>query len=143
VYDDVLIREYSMRQRHLINDTLRSMMHQDFDRLFVADLNSAPCVAIRKSKLKEHYPDLRDEEIIVVSREIEGWYLAGLTTEGAAVLKVKCPESTDKLTKEECDRIRPPRFDVQLDFLLELLRSFDVETLASGTGPLRTSAESS
>jgi len=104
------------------------MWHQGFDRLFVADLNAAPCVTVRKNKLKEHYLALRDEEIIVVSREIESWYLAGLNTEGASALKVKCPPSTDQLTKEDCDRIRPSRFDAELDFLLELLRNFDVET---------------
>ncbi len=128
VYDDVLVKAYSERQRHLINGTLLSMSHQGFDRLFVADLNAAPCITIRKNKLKEHYKALRDEEIIIVSKEIESWYLAGLTTEGAATLKVKCPASTDQLTKEECDRIRPARFDAELDSLLELLQYFDVET---------------
>ena len=127
-HDIVLVKPYRHLERAITNQRLRSMSQEGFDRLFVADLNAAPCVTSRKSKLKEHYTELRDEEIIVVSKEIESWYLAGLTTEGAAALKVKCPASTDQLTKEECDRIRPSRFDVQLDFLLELLRSFDLGT---------------
>jgi len=128
IYDNLLIKEYREQQRHSINSTLRSMSHQGFDRLFVADLNAVPCITGRKNKLKEHFPELQDAEIIVVSREIESWYLAGLTTEAASTLKVKCPASTDQFTKEDCDRIRPSRFDAQLDFLVELLQNFDLET---------------
>jgi hypothetical protein len=106
------------------------MSHQGFDRIFVTDLNSAPCATIRKQKVKEHYPSLKDREIIVVSKEIEGWYLAGLTADGEAALKIKCPASTDNLTKEDLDLLSPSRFDSDLDFLLELLKFFDV-TIAS------------
>jgi len=125
-YDLVLVKEYRREKRPLINRLLRAMSHQGFDRLFVADTNAAPCVTNRKEKLKEHYPDLKDQEIIVVSTEIESWYLAGLTGHGASALKVKCPASTDHLTKEEFDRLRPSQFDSELDFLLELLKYFDV-----------------
>ncbi len=127
ISDDLLIKEDSERQRPLINRTLRSMSHQGFDRLFVTDMNAAPCVTSRKDKLKAHYPELLDEEIIVVATEIESWYLAGLTPDGESALKVKCQTSTDRLTKEDLDRLRPSRFDSET-FLLELLQHFDVET---------------
>jgi hypothetical protein len=91
-------------------------------------MNSAPCTAIRKQKVKEHYPDLKDREIIVVSKEIESWYLAGITSDGETALKVRRPASTDNLTKEDLDRLRPSRFDSDLDFLLELLKFFDATT---------------
>jgi hypothetical protein len=64
----------------------------------------------------------------VVSKEIESWYLAGLTADGASALKVKCPAMTDHLTKEDLDQLRPSRFDSKLDFLLELLKFFDAAT---------------
>jgi len=126
-YDDLLIKEYREQQRHAINGTLRSMSHQGFERLFVADRNAAPCVTNRKDKLKEHYPDLQAEEIIVVSTEIESWYLAGLTPDRATALKVKCPAYTDRLTKEDLHRLKPSQFDSER-FLLELLLYFDVDT---------------
>lgn len=75
----------------LINRLLRTRAYQGFDRIFVADIDSAPCV----------------------------------TNRGASTLKVKCPTSTDHLTKEEFDRLRPSRFDSELDYLLELLKHFD------------------
>lgn len=90
-----------------------------------ADLDAAPCVTSRREKVKERYPDLKDEEIFIVSTEIESWCLAGLSAEGEAALKVTHPASTDRLTKEDLERLRPPRFETPIFFLLELLRYFD------------------
>ncbi len=103
------------------------MSHQRFSRIFVSDLNAAPCVTTRKEKVRERYPDLNDAEIVIVRREIESWYLAGLSADAAAELKVKRPTSTDGLTKEDLNQLRPKRLDSQLDFLLELLKRFDIE----------------
>jgi hypothetical protein len=127
-FDQVLVKEYRQTKPTLINRLLRAMSHQGFDHIFVTDMNSAPCATIRKQKVKERYPDLKDGEIIVVSKEIESWYLAGLNADGEAALKVKCPASTDNLTKEDLDRLMPSRFDSNLDFLVELLKYFDVTT---------------
>jgi hypothetical protein len=124
-FDLVLIREYGQKKRAEINRLFDAMSHQGFYRTFVTDMNSAPCATVRKQKVKDHYPALKDREIVVVSKEIESWYLAGLTADGETALKVKCPASTDNLAKEDLDRLRPSRFDSDLDFLLELLKSFD------------------
>lgn len=124
-FGQVLVREYKQTRPTLIKKLLSSMSHEGFDHIFVTDMNSAPCATIRKQKVKERYPSLRDREIIVVSKEIESWYLAGLTSEGETTLRVKCPALTNNLAKEDLDRLRPSRFDSDLDFLLELLKFFD------------------
>jgi hypothetical protein len=124
-YSQVLVKEYSEKRTALVNNLLRTMTHDGFDRLFIADLDYAPCVTSRKEKVKVHYPEIRDREIIVVSAEIESWYLAGLTPEGSTALNISPPSSTDRLTKEDLDRIRPPRFDSPIPFLLELLTYFE------------------
>ena len=124
-YAQVLVKEYRQQKTAYINRLLRALAHQGFGRLFIADIDSAPCVTIRKEKLKQRYPEVEDQEIVVVSKEIESWYLAGITTDGASALNVSPPSSTDYLTKQDLDRLRPPELDSQLDFLLELLKSFD------------------
>ncbi len=128
VFDQVLVKEYRQTKPALVNRLLHAMSHQGFEHIFVADMNSAPCVTSRKQKVKEHYSALKDHEIIVVSKEIESRYLAGLTADGAVALKVKCPNSTDSLTKEDLDRLKPSRFDSGIDFLLESLKCFDATT---------------
>jgi hypothetical protein len=98
-YNNVQVISYRQDHRVVINRLLRGQKLQGYDRVFVTDRNSAPCVASRKSKLKERYPTLADHEIIVVSAEIESWYLAGLAADGASSLRVKRPHYTDGLTK--------------------------------------------
>lgn len=127
-YQHVLVRQYSEISTGQINRLLNSLEKQGFERLFVADLDSAPCATRRKEILREHYPALRDPEIIVVSAEIEAWYLAGTSTVGANELKLTCPSSTDRLAKQEFDALRPHRFDSVRDFMIELLKYFDVDT---------------
>ena len=127
-YSLVLARGYRQQKRSIMNRLLRGMSHEGFDRMLVADINSAPCATSRKERLKAQFNDLNDREIIVVSKEIESWYLAGLTPAGAETLKINCPSSTDNVTKQEFERLRPPRFDSQLDFMIELLKYFDAAT---------------
>jgi hypothetical protein len=124
----VLVKEYRQQKTADINRLLRALAHQDFARLFIADIDSAPCVTVRKQKVRERYPEIEEQEIVVVSKEIESWYLAGITTSGASALKVSPPSSTDYLTKEDLDQLRPPHLDSQIDFMLELLKYFDERT---------------
>ncbi|MGA3238012.1 MAG: hypothetical protein ABSG03_17110 [Bryobacteraceae bacterium] len=127
-YAQVLVKEYRQRKTVDINRWLRAMAHEGFGHLFIADIDSAPCVTIRKEKVMERYPEIEDQEIGVVSREIESWYLAGITANGASALNISPPSSTDNLTKQDLDRLTPPQLDSQLDFLLEPLKYFDATT---------------
>ena len=131
MYDQVLVREYRQRKTPAFNKLLIAMPHQGFGRLFIADMNSAPCVTGRKTRLRERHHALNDDEIVIVSKEIESWYLAGLTAEGKSALKISLPNATDRLTKEDLEALRPRRFDSQLDFLIELLKYFDITTACS------------
>jgi hypothetical protein len=127
-YSQVFVKEYRQRKTADTNRLLRAMAHEGFGCLFIADIDSAPCVTSRKEKVRERYPEIEDREIVVVSKEIESWYLAGITADGASALNVSPPSSTDYLTKQDFDRLMPPELDSQLDFLLEILKYFDGTT---------------
>jgi len=105
---------------------------KEWDYIFVRDLNDKPCVTARKREIKNILKDVEgkiiDEgRIIVVVREIEGWYLAGLSAEDARELKVKeLPPTTDNLTKEQFNRLIPEGF-YRLEFMLELLDRFSIK----------------
>ena len=123
-YAQVVVKEYRQKETAEVNRLLRKMAHQGFGRLFFADLDYAPCITDRKEKVKERYPSIEDREIIVVSREIECWYLGGLSPKGAGDLKIEVPSSTDRLAKEDLRLLRPPKLETA-PFLLELLEHFD------------------
>jgi len=124
-YSQVVVKAYRQSETRVINKELASLAHQGFDRLFLVDLNSSPCVTHRKEKIQQRYPALEPLEIVVVAAEIESWYLAGLSSDGELALRVSAPASTDSFTKEGLDRLRPARFAGPRPFLLELLKYFD------------------
>ena len=126
-YAQVLVKEYRQLKQPVVNRLIRAMGYQGFECRFVADMNAAPCVSSRLAKLIERHPCLAIEDIVVVATEIESWYLAGITEQGGVELKIKAPASTDGLTKQDLDRLRPDRFDSELDFLIELTRHFDFD----------------
>jgi hypothetical protein len=58
-YTQVLVKEYRQRKTVDVNRLLRAMAHGGFGHLFIADIDSAPCVTIRKAKVRERYPEIK------------------------------------------------------------------------------------
>lgn len=117
--------EHSRRPHREVNQIIRLRHRKEAPVLFLTDRDHAPCNESRKTKRKEALPDLEARDLIVVSREIESWYLAGINAETARALSV--PAQTDDCVKEHFARIRPSRFDSDIDFMAEILKTFDVD----------------
>ena len=64
--------------------------------------------------------------MVVVIKEIESWYLAGIDAKNAARLNVTIPGSTDHISKKEFDRLIPDSFDSRIDFMIELLKCYSL-----------------
>jgi hypothetical protein len=127
-YDQVLVLMYRQKKTSDINKLLTAMSHQGFAHLFIADMDAAPCITVRKSRLRERYPSVKDDEIIVVCKEIESWYLAGLSANGASTLKVAVPGATDQVTKRIWRHDNHGDLTRRFEFLIELLNNFDITT---------------
>jgi len=121
------IVEYACAPTREINRLLTEKRSTGSFYLFAKDLDLAPCATSRKEKTRETHPPLGDRNIIVVSREIESWYLAGVTNETARRLGIRnLPARTDDCVKRDLNRCRPSRFNSDIDFMLEILKQFDV-----------------
>lgn len=97
--------------------------------LYLADLNDAPCVTARKEAIVRRIGnDLDAARVIVVGKEIEGWYVAGVP-EGVLSKRfgISSPPDVNRLTKEQFNGLVPARFRTRVVFMLELLASFDRE----------------
>ena len=66
--------------------------------------------------------------LIIVVKEIEGWYLAGLDDESCEELGLRPFRSTDDITKEHFNNLIPNKFDSRIDFMIEILKRFSFET---------------
>ena len=136
ICDYVHLWKYSQQKLKKINGFLNginSIPHADY--IFVADLDASPCVTDRKERITSQFKKLSEDRILVVCREIESWYLAGLNDDSRRQIKIRRSyNNTDRISKEQFDRMMPQKFVSRIDFMQEIMKLFDRETaLAKNT----------
>jgi len=128
-YDFVRLWQYTQKRTIKVEDFLRSIKSMGSDYFFWGDINSLPCVTAKKEDAIVSYGQMLDAgNIIVVIREIESWYLAGLNDRSCKQLGTKAFRKTDNITKEQFDRLITKKFDSRIDFMVEVLKRFSVNT---------------
>ncbi|HOX34637.1 MAG TPA: hypothetical protein PLO06_02970 [Methanoregulaceae archaeon] len=126
LYDSVEIVPYACTKREKVSRFIKSIQLMKNDYIFVADIDNENSVRDKKQLLYSRYSEVDGRSIIIVVMEIESWYLAGLTDESARHLGIQPLPTTDSVTKEEFNRIIPPRFNSRIDFMYEILKFFSV-----------------
>jgi len=94
----------------------------------VVDINASPCITEKKARVvQQHKGRIDPDHMIVVKREIEGWYLAGLDDQTCRELDVRGLPRTDDVTKEQFRGMIPKRFaGSAIDFMREILKVFQI-----------------
>ena len=83
----------------------------------------------KKEIIKKTFPKIENNKIIIVIKEIESWYFAGLNEQHAKELKIrKPPKTTNTFTKEQFQNRIPKRFLNKTALMQEILKHFDMET---------------
>lgn len=126
-FQSVQIVEYGGIPKQKIQALLSSIRKMGASYLFVADRDLNPCVTIKKEKLLTAIPELAAEKIVVVVQEIEGWYLSGVSSRDSKLLRLQWVNDTSVVTKERFNGMIPSRYDSRTDFMLEILRMFNLE----------------
>ena len=98
------------------------------DYIFVGDINTHSDEKSKKQELKNKYKKVDENSIIVVKKEIESWYLAGLDVKSSKALGVLYLHSTDDVIKEQFNSMVPNKFDSEIDFMKEILNHYSIET---------------
>ena len=97
------------------------------DCIYVRDINTSPCVTAKKAEVAVELPQLIESEMAIVVREIEGWYLAGLSENNSVKLGIdQVFVDTNNITKRGFDRLIP-RGKTRVEFMLEILSRYSVE----------------
>jgi len=127
-YDSVEIIPYASIKRSKVNNFLKSVRIMKNDYIFVADIDTERSVRDKKQLLYYHFSHVEGSSIVVVIKEIESWYYAGLSDESAQNLAVPDLSFTDELTKEDFNRLIPRKYDSRIDFMFEILKYFSIDT---------------
>jgi len=127
-YDSIEIIPYASIKRSKVDNFLRSIRLMNNDYIFVADIDTERSVRDKKQILYSHFSHIDGSNIVVVIKEIESWYYAGLSGESAQFLSVPDLFLTDDLTKEDFNSLIPQKYDSRIDFMFEILKYFSIDT---------------
>ncbi len=127
-YDSVEVIQYANLKKEKLKRFLRSIEKMKANYLYVGDINSTSCVIKKKQKIQGKFRNIDKGKIIVVIKEIESWYLAGLNDKNSKKLRIRFLKNTEKVTKDQFKMLIPKKFDSEIDFRLEILKFFSIET---------------
>jgi len=128
-YEFVQIWKYAQEPQKRIRGFLKSINSMRSDYFFLRDINQSPCITARKENVGNTYGPIIDlNKVVVVIKEIESWYLAGLEKKDSRELDFEDLNKTDDITKERFDSSIPAKFDSRIDFMQEILKRFSIET---------------
>lgn len=130
-YDWVSLQRYAQTSSKKTKSFIANLPNIGADYIIVADMDECPCITVRKQKTREKLPLVEADHVIVVTKEIESWYLAGLDTAECQALGLPQMSSTEAVFKEDFDSLMPDRFDSRIDFMVEVLKRFSPEVAKS------------
>jgi len=136
-YSWVKLWKYAKEKPQKRYNFLTSIEAMNGDYLYVADINDAPCVTSKKEAIQNKIKNCKIERMLIVKREIESWYLAGLDDTSSKNFKIKTSGDTEGISKERFDDLKPKIFDSRIDFMLEILKSFSPETAKRKNGSFK------
>ncbi len=126
-YSNVRLVLYAQRRWGRTANIIRATQQMHHEYIFVSDFDYGPSIRERIEELCRRYPPLNPHCVVIVRREIEGWYLAGLDDGAAVTWGIRNGESTDDLTKEQFNLKIPPKFFPRMVFMREILDHYSLD----------------
>lgn len=126
-YSSVELITYAGLKSVKVDKFLKSILAMQNDYILVADIDLEPNVNIKKNVLLGRFNALQKEHIMVIIKEIESWYLAGIDDHTSRALGIRQLRQTDFVTKEHFNRWIPGRYPSRIAFMVELLKHFSVD----------------
>ena len=125
-YDHVEIWEYSQQTSAKFSRLLQAIISMNDDYLLIRDMDNRPCVTATKEEIASRISAVSWDRVVVVPREIEAWYLAGLNEAACDELGIDRVSEIDTVTKERFDQFVGGRRQHQ-PTMIEILRHYDVQ----------------
>jgi hypothetical protein len=129
-YLSIAIRTYANKKNQDIAHLIHNIKQTQADYIFVADKNSEYTgITAKKKNIQKNYEGIDIDRIIVVIKEIESWYLAGLNEEDSKKLGLPILENTENIGKKKFEEYlcHQKKFKTK-DFMTEILKYFSKKT---------------
>ena len=126
-YTDVEIFKYAQWKKQKVELFIQSIVTLDYDYIFTADIDMMETINDKKKIIKNRFSNVDSTKIDVVIKEIESWYLAGVSLEKSSVMNIFLPENTNEITKEDFNEICHRSYRSRIDFMYEILKSYSID----------------
>jgi hypothetical protein len=135
-YDYIGYYQYARRPKKKIREFIRSIVSKQVDFLCITDINTSPCVTARKERIKKRkFGTLDNSRILVVRKEIESWYLAGLNEECCRRLRLPARYETESISKEQFKQfLSGSKLGCTVNCMIEILKNYNIGTAKSKNG---------
>ena len=125
-YTSIEIISYASMKTERVCRFVRSIREMGHDFLLFADIDEVRNVHAKKAILRERFCTLTDYKIVVIIKEIESWYLAGLDDRAQKRLHLRHFQTTNHITKEIFNAMIPQEYSSRIAFMVELLNRYSL-----------------
>jgi hypothetical protein len=127
-YSAIKFQKYAKKNKKWKVNIIKSITSMKADYLCVGDIDDVPCVTSKKERIMDDFDEkITKNKIIIVIKEIESWYLAGLDEKVSKELGIrKKIETTNNLVKEHFNQLIPKKMPRSV-FMRKILENYDVE----------------
>jgi hypothetical protein len=120
-YTSIEIISYASMKSERVCRFVRSIIDMGHDFLLFADIDEERNIRVKKALLRERFCTLTDDRIVVIIKEIESWYLAGLDDQTQKRLGIRSYRTTNHITKEIFNKMIPRNYTSRIAFMAEIL----------------------
>jgi hypothetical protein len=136
----VKLYEYRQKPSVKVNSFIKNIQLMGADYIFLTDLDESSCVTKKKESHRARLSNLDVAKIVVVRKEIESWYCAGLDSGSCKKLGLPNRSTTDGITKEAFERCNKS-YASTIAYKLEVLKCFSLPIAKSKNSSLRYFAD--
>jgi hypothetical protein len=130
-YSSIEIIRYASMKSEKVCRFVRSIIALGHDFLLFADMDEERTVKSKKALLEERFCTVTDDRIVVIIKEIEGWYLAGLDDRAQKRLGIRAYSTTNHITKEIFNLMIPRTYTSRIAFMTEILSTYSISEAKS------------
>jgi len=128
---------YSIKPNADVNKLIESSRSMKYDYLVFADLDTTKCVSTKKESLLKSYKKFEEKKIVIVKKEIESWYIAGIKDKKIKGFRKSYAQKSETVDKEKFLEIFLKHYDSKLDLFQEILKYYSLETAIQNNSSLK------
>lgn len=127
-YCSIEIIKYAQMSKVNIRKLVKSIERKDsWDYIFINDIDMFNCFPEKKNSIMESYRLSSNQKIVVVIKEIESWYLAGIDNDFLRSINAGLMDRTSSyINKEFFNELLPNRIP-RTNFMNKILENYNLQ----------------